>query len=173
MSIPFQIQVKPCVRIYLSYFLSDPYKLNRNDFFGNWLFMALRDQKDDTKYNLRIQKYSEKITVLVGRNYVFNNRLSGISAQTTADLNGFVYGIIKHQFLNHMLTMEGTKPYNVLIEEFRTRYGFTEDSLKYECLNKYWFRFRKEQLRKTGVDLKSFDFRGLKGIFEHILITDT
>lgn len=144
MSIPFQIQLKPHVKKYFSYFNQEPYTLNRKDMFGKWLYYALRDQHNEEKYNDRLQAYTNKLTILVGRNYVFNNRITGISAQATIDINNWIDELIKNQFTAHMLSHIDTDTYQDSIEKFRKIYDFTEDDLKFDCLKQHWFRFRKE-----------------------------
>ena len=145
MSIPFQIPVKPHVHRFLSFHFQEPYKLDRNDFLGNWLYLALRDQHKDSKFDKRLVHYSRRFTVLVTRNYVFNNRLSDISGETIAFLNGYVDSLIKQQFICYMLVWADLEEMQDTIEKFLNIYSFTEEELKFDCLKKYWYRWRVDK----------------------------
>ena len=145
MSIPFQLPVKPHIKKYLTFFFQEPYKLNRKDFFGKWLYYALRDQHDEDKYIDRLKPYTSKMIILVGRNYTFNNRMTGISAQAAIDINNWVDELIKNQFTNHMISRMEIETYQDSIQNFRKKYGFTDADLKFDCLKQHWYRFREEK----------------------------
>jgi hypothetical protein len=144
MSIAFSIAVKPHIRRYLGYHFQEPYKLDRNDFFGNWLFYAMRGNKqDEAMYETRLNGYTDKFTLLIGRYYIFSMGVSKITPELICNLNGYIDGLIKHQFVNYMLIWENIREIQVSVECFKDIYGFTEDELKSDALKKYWYRHRR------------------------------
>lgn len=141
-----QVPVKPHVLKYLHVHLGSTYQLSESDHFGLFLFQLLRRPLTDSRKDELVAKYTARFAVAWGAYSPHQYGLKNLTGKTVYLFNHFVHELIIAEL--HAYVEMGTDHGNqtkYCIQCFMLKYGFTDEDIAYDTLNKSWQRFSQEQ----------------------------
>jgi len=160
MSIPVAIPVKKHVLKYLIHSVGTPYKLSKNDYVGQYLFAALRQQNDLAKHCPCMPGYTERFELKISRIMYFHYLVNNITPTTIVNFNNYIHSILYNNFITWMdfsCMDESNKWMKDAVNNFMDMYNITEDDLSWEAWYKSYYRYRKKNSLKLYRHVQSFN----------------
>lgn len=149
------LPVRSHILKYLNAHLGECYFLSESDHFGIYLFTLLRRPLTDARYDhvLTDEEYADQWALELGGYSSGRWGFKPLSGKSVHQFNTFVHSLVMaelHGFVE--LALDHGQQAKFAIEGFMLKYGFAEEDIKFDTLQKSWTRYwagRKASKKKV------------------------
>ncbi len=148
-----KIPVSGFIKKYLISQYGSSFMLARTDHVGIMLFMLLKKNQEDKRYDYSTEKYNERYEVKLSGDMMFERGVRYLSNYSIVQFNIFLGHIIKdelHKYIDN--AMDNGVMQKDAIKDFMSKYKFTDSDIDPETLKKGYHRYqsRVNSLKKMS-----------------------
>lgn len=151
MLLTVQIPVLPHVLKFILKRHPQEFKLSRRHNEGKVLIHMLRNQQEDARFDVPIEKYTGTLDVKITLDKYKGRGCNKITSRTIYDFNDFIDRIIKDEFIYYVDTLKeaGVEfTMDQMVDGFMGKYFFDEEDITAFVLKQHYYRTKRPGRRK-------------------------